>query len=117
MVQFTNSLTKDIGEEDTSAGNMSSANSLNQDTPNGISKRKADGEGQERKKKRKSKSEKKLNGISRSKRRHSVSKPARDPRDEASPYASVLEDDETRSPSPVIDFDGLSKPSMRASLL
>jgi GTP cyclohydrolase IA len=42
------------------------------------------------------------------KRRHSLSKAARDPRDEASP---VEPDVGTRSPSPVIDFDGLSKPS------
>ena len=42
------------------------------------------------------------------KRRHSLSKAARDPRDEASP---VELDPGTRSPSPVIDFDGLSRPS------
>src|SRR5271154_1616489 len=42
------------------------------------------------------------------KRRHSLSKAARDPRDEASP---VEPDVGTRSPSPVIDFDGLSRPS------
>lgn len=42
------------------------------------------------------------------KRRHSLSKAARDPRDEASPVGL---DTGTRSPSPVIDFDGLSKPS------
>jgi len=48
-----------------------------------------------------------------SKRRNSLSKAARDPRDEPelqrgapSPAAAV-----TRSPSPVIDFDGLSRPS------
>ncbi|TGJ81248.1 hypothetical protein E0Z10_g7518 [Xylaria hypoxylon] len=51
-----------------------------------------------------------------SKRRNSLSKAARDPRDEperkrkkkAKPEA---EDTVTRSPSPVIDFDGLSRPS------
>lgn len=47
-------------------------------------------------------------------RRYSVTKPARDPRDEAPPHrnrkgARGLED--SRSPTPVIDFDGLSKPS------
>ncbi|KIN00091.1 hypothetical protein OIDMADRAFT_54697 [Oidiodendron maius Zn] len=43
------------------------------------------------------------------KRRHySISKAARDPRDEASPTEPELG---VRSPSPVIDFDGLSRPS------
>jgi GTP cyclohydrolase IA len=42
------------------------------------------------------------------KRRNSLSKAARDPRDKASP---VEPDVSTRSPSPVIDFDGLIKPS------
>lgn len=44
---------------------------------------------------------------SHSRRRLSVSKPARDPRDEAPPATPATE----RSPSPVIDFDGLSRPS------
>ena len=64
-----------------------------------------DGEG----KKRKRKKDNKVNGHSSSRRRLSVSKPARDPRDEASPPRLFTE---TRSPSPVIDFDGLSRPSM-----
>jgi GTP cyclohydrolase I len=42
------------------------------------------------------------------KRRLSLSKAARDPRDEASPVGL---DVGTRSPSPLIDFDGLSRPS------
>ena len=43
------------------------------------------------------------------KRRHySISKAARDPRDEASPTEP---EPGVRSPSPVIDFDGLSRPS------
>lgn len=52
------------------------------------------------------------------KRRHSVSKPARDLRDEPEKkskkkrkIAAISEGTETRSPSPVIDFDGLSRPS------
>ncbi|KAH8908562.1 putative GTP cyclohydrolase I [Coniochaeta sp. PMI_546] len=52
------------------------------------------------------------------KRRHSVSKPARDLRDEPErkskkkrKTAAIPEGPETRSPSPVIDFDGLSRPS------
>lgn len=92
---------------------MASSNSSDVETPNGApSKRKSDDEGQRSKKrKRKSKAEKhskKTNGAL-SKRRHSVSKPARDPRDEASPVEE--DEDEVRSPSPVIDFDGLSRPS------
>ncbi|KAI0471834.1 GTP cyclohydrolase I [Xylariaceae sp. FL0804] len=50
-----------------------------------------------------------------SKRRNSLSKAARDPRDEPSRKrkrkAKAEEQTETRSPSPVIDFDGLSRPS------
>lgn len=62
------------------------------------------------KKKRKNKDRRSKDGDRRpmKKRRHSLSKAARDPRDEASP---VEPDVGTRSPSPVIDFDGLSKPS------
>ncbi|KAH8591010.1 GTP cyclohydrolase [Bisporella sp. PMI_857] len=64
-----------------------------------------DGQSKTRKRKKSSK----MNGQSSSKRRMSVSKPARDPRDEASPNGGLVTT--TRSPSPVIDFDGLSRPS------
>ncbi|KAI1188298.1 GTP cyclohydrolase I [Nemania serpens] len=50
-----------------------------------------------------------------SKRRNSLSKAARDPRDEPErkrKKTSKREETETRSPSPVIDFDGLSRPSL-----
>ncbi|KAI1437279.1 GTP cyclohydrolase I [Xylaria sp. CBS 124048] len=50
-----------------------------------------------------------------SKRRNSISKAARDPRDEPDRKGNKRlkkEDAETRSPSPVIDFDGLSRPSL-----
>lgn len=63
------------------------------------------------KKKRKNKDRRSKDGERRppsKKRRHSLGKAARDPRDEASP---VEPDVGTRSPSPVIDFDGLSRPS------
>ncbi|KAG9240052.1 GTP cyclohydrolase 1 [Calycina marina] len=62
-------------------------------------------------KKRKRKKASKANSVSKPRRKLSVSKPARDPRDEAavSPLERVME---TRSPSPVIDFDGLSRPSL-----
>ncbi|ORY71528.1 GTP cyclohydrolase 1 [Pseudomassariella vexata] len=50
-----------------------------------------------------------------SKRRNSLSKAARDPRDEPErkegKKAKVVQGTETRSPTPVIDFDGLSRPS------
>jgi GTP cyclohydrolase I len=68
-------------------------------------------EGEGHKKKRKNKDRRSKDGERRppsKKRRHSLSKAARDPRDEASP---VEPDVGTRSPSPVIDFDGLSRPS------
>lgn len=87
--------------------------------PNGSSSRGGGTEeGHSKKRKRKQKSEKggKVNG-SHSKRRHSVSKPARDPRDEASPVRPQKEIAGTRSPSPVIDFDGLSRPSTYLLLL
>lgn len=62
------------------------------------------------------------NGRSESKkRRKSLTKAARDPRDEpevkkskkrkSTTTANAADGDETRSPSPVIDFDGLSRPS------
>lgn len=84
-----------------------------QDVLDGKLKRKSEVNGEVSKKRsKKSKDRSKVNGSkSSSKRRHSVSKPARDPRDEASITDSPVEDD-IRSPSPVIDFDGLSKPSL-----
>jgi GTP cyclohydrolase I len=118
MVQFTNLLPKDHEEEHLNSVKMPKSFSSDDELVNGSLKRKsdADAEGgiQSKKKKKKSKAERglRLNGPkSHSKRRHSVSKPARDPRDEASPERPELEI-ETRSPSPVIDFDGLSRPSM-----
>lgn len=68
-------------------------------------------EGEGNKKKRKNKDRRSKDGERRppvKKHRHRLSKAARDPRDEASP---VEPDVGTRSPSPVIDFDGLSRPS------
>jgi len=60
--------------------------------------------------KRKRRNNSKTNGTV-SRRRLSVSKPARDPRDEVSPARPEPAAAGTRSPSPVIDFDGLSHPS------
>lgn len=79
---------------------------------NGEAKRK-DGEKSAKSKKKSKKSGESLHRSS--KRRHSISKAARDPRDEpSSPPPKKSKKDEgkvTRSPSPVIDFDGLSRPS------
>lgn len=60
-----------------------------------------------------------VNGVKEARpRRNSLSKAARDPRDEpesgrpiAPRIERITEEVETRSPSPVIDFDGLSRPS------
>ena len=64
-------------------------------------------EDEESQKKRK-RDKKKSRGRPLKRRRYSIGKAARDPRDEASPHES---EPGTRSPSPVIDFDGLSRPS------
>jgi GTP cyclohydrolase IA len=82
----------------------SSVSSSEQNTPNGAMKAENGGVEGSKKRKRRSRGPKTNGTVSR--RRLSVSKPARDPRDEASPVAAG-----TRSPSPVIDFDGLSRPS------
>jgi GTP cyclohydrolase I len=115
MVQFANLPSKEYDEESLSMPDLSSSDN---EAANGTLKRKSEVHGQvTKKKRRKSDKSSKVNGSkSHSKRRHSVSKPARDPRDEASPAESVGEDNAVaRSPSPVIDFDGLSKPSKHKS--
>lgn len=53
----------------------------------------------------------KSDGFQRKKRKHSFVKPARDPRDEPSPENVEPGSTAVRSPSPFIDFDGLSRPS------
>lgn len=111
MVQFANPPSKVTSEN--GGDEVESVNASGQNTPNGIDSSKkssngGDGKRRERKRKRNSKA----NGESDSKRRHSVSKPARDPRDDPSPARPPPKDAGTRSPSPVIDFDGLSHPSM-----
>jgi GTP cyclohydrolase I len=114
MVQFANPPAKDAS--DSGGDEVDSVNASGQNTPNGIgsSKKFDSGEGG---RKRKRKRNLKANGESHSKRRHSVSKPARDPRDDPSPIRPAPKDAGTRSPSPVIDFDGLSHPSMTPLLL
>jgi GTP cyclohydrolase I len=106
MVEFANSPSRSSEGDDIIIQEPESK----QNAMNGNLKARDDGEGQSRKKKRKMmKSDSKSNGIA--KRRYSVSKPARDPRDNPFPLQPVIEDAGTRSPSPVIDFDGLSRPS------
>jgi GTP cyclohydrolase I len=106
MVEFANSPSRGSEGEDATIvkGSDSKRTSMN-----GDSKARVDIEGHSKKKKRKLKSDSQPNGTA--KRRYSVSKPARDPRDNPSPLRPVIEDTGTRSPSPVIDFDGLSRPS------
>jgi len=71
----------------------------------GSSKRRAGDEDEKLSKKKRKHKDKKA-------RRQSISKAARDPRDEPdSSSAPPTPEIQTRSPSPVIDFDGLSKPS------
>lgn len=114
MVQFATLPSKPKDSDTEDAVKMTSSNPSDQELPNGSGLQKGNAEdGHSKKRKRKQKSEKggKVNGSS-AKRRHSVSKPARDPRDEASPVRPQEEIAGTRSPSPVIDFDGLSRPSM-----
>lgn len=79
---------------------------------NGSAKRTSDdGEstGSKKRKRRKGKGHEERQSHRR--RRASVSNPARDPRDNPSPLTPVVESPGPRSPSPVIDFDGLSRPS------
>lgn len=103
MVQFSTTSPPASGKEGQTS---SKAESVNNSGPekiaNGSLKRKggADDEGSRRRKRK-------------NRRRLSLSKAARDPRDEASPI-STPKGSPTRSPSPVIDFDGLSHPSMSA---
>jgi GTP cyclohydrolase I len=117
MVRFEDRNSEDE-EEKHDLMDRSTSISSERATPNGKIKRKSEDEGhgaESTKKKRKSKSEKtshhKANGAV-PKRRHSMSKPARDPRDDPSLSNPKLEVDQVRSPSPIIDFDGLSRPSM-----
>jgi GTP cyclohydrolase I len=109
MVQFANPPAK--AESDSSEEEIGSPHAGGQNTPNGIGNLKRKSEEGEGSKKRKRKRASKANGELHSRRRHSVSKPARDPRDDPSPSRPAPETPGTRSPSPVIDFDGLSRPS------
>ncbi|KAI6354379.1 GTP cyclohydrolase 1 [Pyricularia grisea] len=66
-----------------------------------------------KKKHKKRKSDHGVNGVIKTAhRRLSLSNAARDPRDEPPPKPKKKPEAPTRSPSPVIDFDGLSRPSV-----
>ena len=109
MVEFARLPSKAIDEDEDDINRPASSNSSDINAANGNLKRKS-GENQEGKKKKRKRVT--VNGVHKSKRSHSVSKPARDPRDEAPPPRLSTDIAGTRSPSPVIDFDGLSRPSM-----
>ena len=64
--------------------------------------------------KKRKRDRKKSRGRSLKRRHYSIGKAARDPRDEASPPHEPQPG--SRSPSPVIDFDGLSRPSKYLNL-
>ncbi|KAI3321853.1 GTP cyclohydrolase I [Xylariaceae sp. AK1471] len=123
MVQFAE--TRTSGKDpalDTSNSSTTGLSDID-DSVNGSVKRRANSERDEKKANKKRKRRRtKDGGISEidtgpssSKRRKSLSKAARDPRDEPEKKKkkkAKAEGTETRSPSPVIDFDGLSRPSL-----
>ncbi|KAF2963618.1 hypothetical protein GQX73_g9952 [Xylaria multiplex] len=120
MVQFAE--TKSSDRDSVSEPSNSSTSGLSDvdDSANDSLKR-ANGPGDRKKvSKKRTKRWSKDGGISEvnpglsSKRRNSLSKAARDPRDEPErkrKKKAKVEGTVTRSPSPVIDFDGLSRPS------
>ncbi|RWA12715.1 hypothetical protein EKO27_g2386 [Xylaria grammica] len=121
MVQFAGAKTSDHDSVSDPSNSSTTGLSDVDDSANDIVKRTANGVGDGRKaaKKRKRRRTKdggisEVNPRSSSKRRNSLSKAARDPRDEPErkrKKKAKAEGTVTRSPSPVIDFDGLSRPS------
>lgn len=111
MVQFT-TVPKTAKDDEESIKTENASVSASERPPNGGPKPTggAEEEGSRKRKRRRDKGSK--NGGNGKRRRHSISKAARDPRDEASPADSPADEEAIRSPSPVIDFDGLSHPSM-----
>lgn len=91
------------GSEQEKPVNGTSSNASN----GGVRRGSGEGEGEGQKKKRKRRERKSKPNKA---RRHSLSKAARDPRDNPSP-TGTQELAISRSPSPLIDFDGLSRPS------
>lgn len=121
MVQFTSTPSRGTEDEKAAVNGVSSATTSGQNTPNGTTKRKpadsgVDGDKKRIRRSRNTKVNGQTNGQSISRRRLSVSsKPARDPRDEASPQRQDTGINGTRSSDPFIDFDGLSRPSKSSS--
>lgn len=122
MVEFASSAeTKKQAHE--SAASSSTGVSDIDDAVNGSSLVPQEGDKKSKKKKRKMRSkdggaDEHDGSKSLAKRRNSLHKAARDPRDE--PEGKLrkkpkVEESITRSPSPVIDFDGLSRPSTTPS--
>ncbi|KAI0434774.1 GTP cyclohydrolase I [Xylaria sp. FL1042] len=118
MVQFVEA--KATGLDSVSEPSNSSTTSPSDvdDSVDGSVKRAANGSTAAKKRKRRRTKDGGISEVtmqpSSSKRRNSLSKAARDPRDEPKKKRkkkSKTEGTETRSPSPVIDFDGLSRPS------
>lgn len=109
MVQFANP--PSIGKSESGSDNLGSPGASGLNTPNGTKRKSEEGEGSKKRKRKRHSKANGVNGENQARRRHSVSKPARDPRDNPSPTRPALEVAGTRSPSPVIDFDGLSHPS------
>jgi GTP cyclohydrolase I len=122
MVHFAEIRTSDKGSAlDTSNSSTTGLSDID-DSVNGSVKRRTDSDGDEKKVNKKRKRRRTKDGgisevdrgLGSSKRRNSLSKAARDPRDEPEKKRkkkAKAEGTETRSPSPVIDFDGLSRPS------
>ena len=121
MVQFANSTRNDRNESAIDLSSSSPDDSVHDDSQppptNGDEKRSRRGKKRRRAKEATGAIE--VNGTSHrpSSRKNSLSKAARDPRDEPEKKVKRKKQKtegtgtETRSPSPVIDFDGLSRPS------
>ena len=120
MVQFANSTRDDRNESALDLSSSGADDSVHDDSQplptDGDEKRSRKG-----KKRRRAKEAGavEVNGSNRpSSRKNSLSKAARDPRDEPEKKVKRKKQKtegagtETRSPSPVIDFDGLSRPSL-----
>jgi GTP cyclohydrolase I len=103
MVKFSD--TVEMADKQELNGSDGTATPESTTLANGTTKRVGDEE--ESKKKRKKEKKSKDHKPSK-KRKNSLSKAARDPRDA---LETPIEETSTRSPSPVIDFDGLSRPS------
>ncbi|KAI8947016.1 GTP cyclohydrolase I [Xylaria longipes] len=119
MVRFAD---KDLASESSNSSTTTGPSDVD-DSVDGSMNRTTNGSRDESKAKKKRKRRRtKDGGISEtvtqpssSKRRNSIHKAARDPRDEPErrrKKKTKAEGTETRSPSPLIDFDGLSRPSL-----